>query len=226
MRLARFGYRSDVIESTTYEEAPADVRRWLGQRARWFKGWMQTWLVHMREPLRLFRELGPQGFLTFQLIVGGNALVALAHPVFIAALTYELITLFSQGYDGTAAIRIALCLMTAAPGYSVSASLGWLGLSHRRILKKFGILICTPAHWLLLSLAAWRAAIELTTRPHFWKKTEHGLDLGSRRDITTRALLGLENHLSELKRSGQLPQIWDEARGSALDRRRIPRVAV
>src|SRR5262249_52456270 len=44
MRLARFGYRSGVIDSTTYEEAPADIRRWLGQRTRWFKGWMQTWL--------------------------------------------------------------------------------------------------------------------------------------------------------------------------------------
>jgi len=41
MRLARFGYRSDVIDSTTYEEAPANVCDWLGQRSRWFKGWMR-----------------------------------------------------------------------------------------------------------------------------------------------------------------------------------------
>ncbi len=89
MRLARFGYRSGVIDSTTFEEAPAGVCHWLGQRTRWFKGWMQTWLVHMREPRRLFRELGPGGFLTFQLIVGGNALVALAHPVFLVGLIYD-----------------------------------------------------------------------------------------------------------------------------------------
>jgi glycosyltransferase XagB len=41
MRLARFGYRSGVIDSTTYEEAPANVCDWLGQRSRWFKGWMR-----------------------------------------------------------------------------------------------------------------------------------------------------------------------------------------
>jgi cellulose synthase/poly-beta-1,6-N-acetylglucosamine synthase-like glycosyltransferase len=29
-----------VIDSTTYEEAPATVKRWLGQRSRWLKGWM------------------------------------------------------------------------------------------------------------------------------------------------------------------------------------------
>src|SRR5215831_2211538 len=75
MRLSRFGYRSDVIGSTTYEEAPADCRAWLRQRARWFKGWMQTWLVHMRQPVTLFRAVGACGFLTFQLVVGGNAIV-------------------------------------------------------------------------------------------------------------------------------------------------------
>jgi cellulose synthase/poly-beta-1,6-N-acetylglucosamine synthase-like glycosyltransferase len=40
MRLARFGYRADVISSTTYEEAPARIGSWLRQRTRWFKGWM------------------------------------------------------------------------------------------------------------------------------------------------------------------------------------------
>ena len=46
MRLARFGYRSGVIPSSTYDEAPADVGRWVGQRTRWFKGWMR--LVNFR----------------------------------------------------------------------------------------------------------------------------------------------------------------------------------
>ena len=83
MRFARFGYRSGVIDSTTYEEAPTRIGAWLGQRTRWFKGWMQTWLVHMRKPGHLFRELGCAGFLTFQFVVGGNALVAMAHPAFL-----------------------------------------------------------------------------------------------------------------------------------------------
>ena len=61
MRLARFGYRSEMIDSTTYEEAPAHFGSWLRQRTRWFKGWMQTWLVHMRQPRRLLRDLGPAG---------------------------------------------------------------------------------------------------------------------------------------------------------------------
>ena len=86
IRLSRFGYRTAVINSTTYEEAPARLGAWLRQRTRWFKGWMQTWAVHMRTPWRLARELGLGGFLAFQLIVGGNALAALVHPLFLATL--------------------------------------------------------------------------------------------------------------------------------------------
>jgi cellulose synthase/poly-beta-1,6-N-acetylglucosamine synthase-like glycosyltransferase len=41
MRLARFGFRTGVIASTTWEEAPARFMPWLRQRTRWFKGWMR-----------------------------------------------------------------------------------------------------------------------------------------------------------------------------------------
>lgn len=41
LRLARFGFRSVMIGSTTFEEAPARFGAWLRQRTRWLKGWMQ-----------------------------------------------------------------------------------------------------------------------------------------------------------------------------------------
>ena len=41
MRLARLGYRTATIASTTHEEAPARLGAWLRQRTRWFKGWMR-----------------------------------------------------------------------------------------------------------------------------------------------------------------------------------------
>ena len=63
IRLCRFGYRTAVVASSTYEEAPAYIRPWLKQRTRWFKGWMQTWLVHMRRPRQLLRDLGSAGAL-------------------------------------------------------------------------------------------------------------------------------------------------------------------
>jgi cellulose synthase/poly-beta-1,6-N-acetylglucosamine synthase-like glycosyltransferase len=55
MRLARFGYRTTVIPSTTYEEAPALFASWLRQRTRWFKGWMR--LVNLRDTSLFFNGL-------------------------------------------------------------------------------------------------------------------------------------------------------------------------
>ena len=133
---------------------------------------MQTWLVHMREPRQIFHELGIRGFITFQLIVGGNALIALAHPAFVFGLGWELIQL--TGDHQPAAARLQYYIAVAAPGYCVSAALGFIGLWHRRMLHKASILVLTPVHWLLLSAAAWCAAWELIYSPFSWRKTEHG----------------------------------------------------
>src|SRR6185437_2195591 len=90
-RLARFGYRSVTFSSTTFEEAPIAFGAWLRQRTRWMKGWVQTWLVHMRRPWRLWREAGPSAFFTLNLIVGGNVLTALVYPILIYAFLARLI---------------------------------------------------------------------------------------------------------------------------------------
>ncbi len=207
MRLARFGYRSGVVPSSTYEEAPADIDRWLGQRARWFKGWMQTWLVHMRQPYRLFRELGPGGFLAFQLIVGGNALVALVHPVLMLRMISEFLQ--PDFRETSPVLELVLCLLIIVAGYLLSAAIGFLGLAQRGLLKQAGVLALTPLHWLLLSIAAWWAALELVYAPFSWRKTEHGLDKDSRQKGITSSLLELERLLVDLKRRGELAQIQD-----------------
>jgi glycosyltransferase XagB len=212
MRLARFGYRCGVIDSTTFEEAPATARRWLGQRSRWLKGWMQTFMVHMREPRRLLRELGPKGFATFLFVVGGNAFVALVHPIFIVGLCWRM------AFAAEAATDAALCGISVAVGYVPSIAIAWHGLSVREVPNKLGILAWTPLHWLLLSLAAWRAAVELIYAPFRWTKTEHGLDLASTLDELSR-------HVASLKKRGELPQIWIDATCNVADRRRLPRVS-
>jgi cellulose synthase/poly-beta-1,6-N-acetylglucosamine synthase-like glycosyltransferase len=55
MRLARYGYRTGVVDSTTWEEAPVGGRQWIGQRTRWMKGWLR--LVKLRAFLSIFNVL-------------------------------------------------------------------------------------------------------------------------------------------------------------------------
>jgi cellulose synthase/poly-beta-1,6-N-acetylglucosamine synthase-like glycosyltransferase len=228
MRLARFGYRADVIDSTTYEEAPAWFGPWLRQRTRWFKGWMQTWLVHMRQPRVLLRELGLPGFLTFQLIVGGNALAALVHPLFLTGLIYAVASGAPMWHGDSAAgtMLAALYGTTAIIGYLTSGFLGWLGLARRGLLATAWVLILTPVHWLLLSLASWRALYQLAVAPYAWEKTEHGLAKSSRRaDNRLHSLLELERLLRVLEEKGELPAIGGTTTYASADRRRLPRAA-
>jgi len=200
MRLARFGYRAATIASTTYEEAPSRLGPWLRQRTRWFKGWMQTWLVHMRAPRRLLRELGLPGFLAFQLVVGGNVLAALVHPLFLLLL---LRTVLLNGGSLPLTALAALYGVTAAAGYLVSALLGFFGLKRRGLIGNAWVLLLMPLHWLLLSLAAWRALYQLLVSPYSWEKTEHGLARHSRRRAElTRSLRELEGDLRRFKATG------------------------
>ena len=188
MRLARLGYGAAVIGSTTYEEAPARMGPWIRQRTRWFKGWMQTWLVHMRHPIRLWRDLGLGGFLTFQLVVGGTVLSALVHPIFIGLLFYAAATnqVFPLGSGPAEVVLAALCGGALIAGYLTSATLGLIGLMRRGLLRHGWVLVLMPLHWLLLSIAAWRAFWQLLHDPFRWEKTAHGLARTSRLAASAR----------------------------------------
>ena len=182
----------------------------------------------MRQPRRLLRDLGLPGFLSFQLIVGGNVLAALVHPLFLAGMIYSVVSgaPMWRGESASVAILAALYGTTVVIGYLTSAFLGWLGLLRRGLLSTAWALLFTPAHWLLLSLAAWRALCQFVIAPYAWEKTEHGLAKHSRlAGNMTRSLLELERYLSKLKEAGDLPSLADDARDISADRRRRPRVA-
>ena len=86
-RLARFGYRTELIPTVTYEEATCRPWAWIRQRSRWLKGFMVTYFVHMRRPRQLMADLGPRKFWGFpdllshcdiSVCVGADAVVVLA----------------------------------------------------------------------------------------------------------------------------------------------------
>ena len=135
---------------------------------------MQTWLVHMRRPRRLIRDLNPAGAFTFQLLLAGNVLSALIHPIFMAVLCYMLLAEPSLRAVGAMGAATLLC------GYASTIVLDAIGLSRRGLLRHALVLILTPLYWFLLSLAAWRALIQLWRDPQRWEKTAHGLARTSR----------------------------------------------
>jgi cellulose synthase/poly-beta-1,6-N-acetylglucosamine synthase-like glycosyltransferase len=183
IRLARAGLHTTLVQSSTYEEAPARLGPWIRQRTRWFKGYLQTWAVHMRHPFRLWRDLGPGGFLVFQIVVGGAVLAALVHGVFLGVLAGQLASgMFWSAKTGTFDLMFAgLYVTTLCTGYAMSALLGFIGLSRRRLLGSAWYLAGLPVYWVLLSVAAGRAVFQLIRQPYRWEKTAHGLARTSRR---------------------------------------------
>ena len=198
-RFARFGYRSVMFASTTYEEAPAKFGGWLRQRSRWMKGWMQTWIVHMRSPRKLWRDAGPGGFVTLNLIVGGNVLTALAHPFLVGSVAFA-IGAKALGYPAAflSGRFAAIHLLAIVLGYLTAAGVGLAGLARRNLLRSSGVLLMMPFYWICLSLASWRALYQLITEPHRWEKTEHGLARSAR--FTGRMQSGQSPSLRGAKR--------------------------
>jgi cellulose synthase/poly-beta-1,6-N-acetylglucosamine synthase-like glycosyltransferase len=171
-RLARLGYEVSVIDSETAEEAPVTWRIWVGQRTRWIKGWIQTYLVHMRRPRRLWRDLGGWGFAGFQVTIGGMILAMLVHPWFyILAIVH--------GYFGWRLVPDSdflwwLCGFNLAAGYVAAALLTAATAISSGSAGRLVSVIWLPVYWLAISFAAYRAVLDLIVRPFYWEKTMHG----------------------------------------------------
>ncbi|MFN4353460.1 glycosyltransferase family 2 protein [Parvibaculum sp.] len=175
IRLALLGYRCGMIQSTTQEEANCRLPNWIRQRSRWIKGWLQTWLVRMRHPVRLSRQLGPRGFISFQLLIGGFTLANLVHPLFYVSMAISIaVTGVPADFKDGAGLALFNMLVLVS-GYSVAVAAGIAAVAVRGMPALLNQAVMMPAYWLLISLAAYKAIWQLLTRPFHWEKTEHGL---------------------------------------------------
>jgi cellulose synthase/poly-beta-1,6-N-acetylglucosamine synthase-like glycosyltransferase len=174
LRLTRHGYRVGMITRPTHETAPADYDTWLPQRTRWFKGWMQTWLVHMRSPRALLRDLGFGNFVLMQVLFAGMVLSALAHVFFVITIIALATTFALKGALPTHHAAIfALDIFNVTAGYAAFLLLGRRTLSPSERPGFWSVVAATPLYWLALSHGAWRAVWHLIRRPHHWEKTPH-----------------------------------------------------
>jgi len=173
IRLSRVGKRVRTLDSTTYEEATNATGNWLRQRTRWLKGYMQTWLVHMRDPGQLLRNAGPAGFLGFQLFVGGTVLSALLNP--ILWLIFFLSLFVDVPYLGFLGGTHLLSGCGLLFGNVLFAYLAMLGPHRRGWLDLSPYALTVPIYWLLISAAGYRAVWQLVRNPWHWEKTPHGV---------------------------------------------------
>ena len=177
IRLTRFGYHTDVLPSRTEEEANSQLGNWLRQRRRWLKGFLQTWLVHMRNPMRLKREIGWRGLLAVQAYTLGTFISALLNPFLAAHAIWTLMPEQIAASSNSLVLQFATAftLVLFVSGYGVAFAINAFGL--RRIGMSFSLLqmLTMPFYWLLATCAAWMAIWDFIVAPFHWHKTQHGL---------------------------------------------------
>jgi hypothetical protein len=176
LRLARAGFATKILSSRTFEEAPASFVALLRQRTRWLKGWMQTGLVHCRDPWRLVADLGFRRALAVTATLAGGLGGPLLGPAFAMFLIRDACwgRLLSPVSPAEIALSALCCLVTVAG----TGAIVWpfiVGMRRQSLSAHWPSLLFLPLWTAMLSLAAWRAIFELCLRPFHWEKTEHGV---------------------------------------------------
>lgn len=173
LRLARHGYRTEILDTVTAEEANCRPWPWIRQRSRWLKGYAMTWASHMRAPGRLCGELGLRRFLGVQVTFLGTLVL------------YALAPLLWSFWALPLGLGHPLAGLLGGPGL-VAATVLFLGCEVLNLAT--GLLACRLAGhrglgwWLpathlyfpLGTVAAWKGLVEIALCPYYWDKTAHG----------------------------------------------------
>lgn len=175
LRIFKLGGATVVVDSTTYEEANSVVDNWIRQRSRWVKGYIQTYLVHMRNPVLLFKQLGPAGFLSFQLVIGGTFFGFLLNPLLWTLTGIWFATKWEVIQEIFPTYVYYMGATSLYVGNFAFAYMNVAGCLRRRYYSLVKWALLSPVYWVLMSIAAWKGFLQLFYRPFYWEKTVHGL---------------------------------------------------
>jgi cellulose synthase/poly-beta-1,6-N-acetylglucosamine synthase-like glycosyltransferase len=178
-RLAEAGYRVDLLQSVTLEEAPVSSRVVDKQQRRWKGGYLQTAFVHTRHPLRSMRRMGLHRYICFILMMAGTPLTFLLNPVFIGLS----IAYFASGSSFIAELFPSPIYYTA----TALLVIGNFGIIHELVQTcleeahgargRFGLvkyMFAAQLMWLWMSRSTYIAVFELLIGKRTWHKTPHG----------------------------------------------------
>jgi cellulose synthase/poly-beta-1,6-N-acetylglucosamine synthase-like glycosyltransferase len=178
MRLYRYGYQTEIIDSVTMEEANSDVSNWIKQRTRWIKGYIQTYLVQLRGSKGIAYDFSNPHTLTFHLLMGWKTLFLFINPfLWFVTLTYFIFRaqvggLIESFFPSYILYMGSIVLIT---GNFLYFYMYLIALGKRSMWDMVVYVALMPAYWLLMSYAGIHAFIEFIVKPHHWNKTVHGL---------------------------------------------------
>lgn len=180
VKLARRKWRGIFVDSQTTEESPSSYRDFQGRRRRWTHGFIQTYLVPMRHPIQLLKELGPVNFMLFQLTIGGSVFVQLLNPILWGMSIGYWVSLSVGWEPGVTLIRelypwpvMYLAVVTTILGVLIISFYSIVdGVMKREMYENMWVAYMFLPYNVLISFASYLALYDLIRKAE-WHKTEH-----------------------------------------------------
>lgn len=164
IRLSKLGYKIQIIDSTTMEEATFNIYNWIKQRSRWIKGFIQTSLVFFKyrkdNKLNFYNTISVYLFITFSV-----------YNFFIMPWIFFMLLLNFNKY--ILSLWVINGIISLSYMY-VSVFLVWLKNKKTKLILDYLAFMLWPLYFILHSVACYIAIFELIKRPFYWSKTPHG----------------------------------------------------
>ncbi|CAL7959432.1 glycosyltransferase XagB [Alphaproteobacteria bacterium] len=178
IRVACDKLKIKVIDSYTFEESPITIKAWLMQRARWIKGHTQTYLIHMRNPIKMYKILGKLGFASFNYMLGLPTIAMLLTPLGVLITLANACNLLN--FPGTISHLIFFFAVCNFLFWVISTIYTAVLTAQDKDWNNFyKLCFLFPCYFVLHIIAAFLAIYQLCTKPFHWDKTTHGLSKNS-----------------------------------------------
>jgi glycosyltransferase XagB len=166
-RLAKHGYKTRILDSITWEEAPIGLTCWIKQRARWIKGHIQTYVVHLRNVSVFKDSYGIAGVLGFHAFLILPIITYFLQLLVVAQVFFPMDPLLKWFSITNLLLWVVFSMATSV---FVVLKNKWQGFSCLMFLA-------CPFYYFLHLISAIIAVSDIIFgKSHYWAKTTHNLD--------------------------------------------------
>src|SRR5690606_14255374 len=155
IRLFKFDYHTVVMDSITWEEANSKIPNWIRQRSRWQKGYVQTFLVHMRHPIKLLKQMGVRGFMFFMATFGSHVFCPVVNPLLLAMTVYLIFFPFNSALMSVYPSIMYIAWLNLALGVLAYSGMHLAAGLKIRNYRLAGWSLTIPVYWFFISCAVW-----------------------------------------------------------------------
>lgn len=173
IRINFFGYKTALLNSTTLEESPITLKSWIPQRTRWIKGYLQTYILTLKNSRDYLSKMPLSKSIAFHLFFGFPVISYLMIPILFLISFLSIIGAIDTNYVYN--YNIFLWKIGFITGIIFSVFTALSSIIYHKWLKTIDVIFVFPFYWVLHSMASYRAIYQLFKKRYYWEKTPHGL---------------------------------------------------